>query len=149
MMGSEAHNQATMFSGERIWKRQRPRIERMYRRSAPRLELRVKQLRDGIQATASKTDREKCVFETNFDALLRARGDEEEAQRMVRNRTLTPYSHCDTWSRYTDAATRPGVLVGFGALLLGTFSLVRSRKKPDPATAQPPQASGRPGDTYL
>jgi hypothetical protein len=122
----EGHNQWTMFKGTRIWARQRLLIGRIYRNKPRRLEFRARQLKEGIATSKTKSDREKCVFETNFNALLRTRGNQEEAERKIRNQTLVPYSHCDDSSRFTHAATKGFTLAAAGAFLIGLVSFIAS-----------------------
>jgi hypothetical protein len=140
VMGAEVHNQATMFSSERIWDRQRPMIERTLRRHPAAKQARFEELRSNLARLEKGTSRERCVFETDFRALLETRGDQEEADRLIARRSFVPYAHCDASEQFKRGATKWYGLVSIGAFLLGLGSLVASfvrRRRERNAAEQP------------
>ncbi|MBD3210411.1 hypothetical protein GF318_03445 [Candidatus Micrarchaeota archaeon] len=126
VMGAEAHNAATRYSSERIWQRQSPVIERAMRRDPGAKQVKYNELRRELRRLDDSSVREKCIFETRFEAVLRTNGDEEEANKLISRARFEPFSHCSTSSQFQKSAKKWYSIAGAAAFLLGLYGMVRS-----------------------
>lgn len=126
VLGAEAHNQATKFSSDRIWQRQAPVIERTLRSRPEAKQAKFEELRRSLRRHEDSTGQEKCVFETNFEALLRTDNDQEEADRLITRRSFRPYANCEPEARIKDSASKWYSLAGGAAFLIGLYGMISS-----------------------
>jgi len=127
-LGSEARERVTAYDNENIWKRQAAMIDRHVPARSEQKEAKFEDLRNGLNKVANASRLEKCVFETNFEALLLAHDDQEAATNLIAKSSYEPYANCKPQAQVEAAAKRWYTWLGLVALVSGAIGMIRGRR---------------------
>ncbi len=119
------------FSGEKIFQRQRPAIERIAIQDEQLGLKRYRQLRTGLARVENSSIPAKCRFEKDFLGTLE-NGSEEKALEVELRENYHPHPECDALPQIMDASTQwhgwMG-MAGLGGLLAGALAFASSFRK--------------------
>lgn len=149
-MGYACNNKSTRFSDEHIWARQKAHIENAHVSASHTknlfyVQMRNKgkdakstdepkpvdrdqsyeKLRNGLEGLKDASDEDRCKFETRFSAVIE-KGDEKEADELIKKASFVPYQHCSSWEQTKREAGEWYSLAGAASLLIGLIGMAHS-----------------------